>query len=108
MPASTSSSRRSASCSRRITEAHVAELFPGAARIEHRARTFAFRYRSAEHWIEVFRTFDGPVHMAFQSLDADRQAALEADLVALLRSSDRGGSSGLVVPGEYLETVITR
>ena len=46
--------------------------------------------------------------MAFQSLDADRQAALEADLVALLRSSDRGGSSGLVVPGEYLETVITR
>lgn len=90
------------------TEAHVAELFAGAARIEHSVRTFAFRYRSAEHWVEVFRTFYGPVHMAFQSIDADRQAALEADLIGLLRSSDQGGSSGLVVPGEYLETVITR
>lgn len=90
------------------TEAHVAELFPGAARIEHGVRTFAFRYRSAEHWVEVFRTFYGPVHMAFQSIDADRRAALEADLIGLLRSSDRGDASGLVVPGEYLETVITR
>jgi SAM-dependent methyltransferase len=90
------------------TEPHVAELFPGVAGIEHTVRTFAFRYRSAEHWVEVFRTFYGPVHMAFESLEADRRIALEADLIALLRSSDRGGGSGLVVPGEYLETVITR
>jgi ubiquinone/menaquinone biosynthesis C-methylase UbiE len=90
------------------TEAHVEELFAGVTRIEHTVRSFAFRYRSAEHWVEVFRTFYGPVHMAFQSLDPDRQAALEADLVALLRSLDQGGPGGLVVPGEYLETVITR
>jgi hypothetical protein len=25
----------------------------------------------------------------------------------LLRKADRGGTAGLVVPGEYLETVIT-
>jgi hypothetical protein len=35
-------------------------------------------------------------------------AALEADLIALLRSLNRGGAAGLVVPGEYLETVITK
>ena len=90
------------------TEAHIAELFPGVTRIEHTVRNFAFRYRSAGHWVDVFRTFYGPVHMAFMSLDADRQAALEADLIELLRSLDRGGADGLVVPGEYLETVITR
>jgi SAM-dependent methyltransferase len=90
------------------TDAHVAELFPTATRIDHAVRTFAFRYRSAEHWIDVFRTFYGPVHIAFASLDTGRQAALEADLIALLRSLDQGGADGLVVPGEYLETVISR
>lgn len=90
------------------TEAHVASLFPGVSRIRHTARSFAFRYRSAEHWVDVFRTFYGPVHMAFKALDPQRQAALETELVALLRSRDQGGADGLVVPGEYLETVITK
>ena len=90
------------------TDAHIEHLFLGAARIVHTSRHFAFRYRSPEHWVEVFRTYYGPVHKAFAALDAEKRAALEADLVALLRQSDRGGASGLVVPGEYLETVITR
>ena len=90
------------------TDAHVRELFPGAAKIEHTARTFAFRYRSPEHWVDVFRNFYGPTHTAFLALDAGDQAALEADLVALLRSQNLGGGDGLVVPGEYLETVITK
>jgi SAM-dependent methyltransferase len=90
------------------TEAHVRELFPGAATIEHTSRMFAFRYRSPEHWVEVFRNFYGPTHTAFLALDADGQAGLEADLVALLRSWDLGGGNGLVVPGEYLETVVTK
>ena len=90
------------------TDAHVRELFAGAAKIEHTTRTFAFRYRSPEHWVEVFRTFYGPTHTAFLALDADGQAGLEADLLALLRSQDLGGGDGLLVPSEYLETVITR
>jgi ubiquinone/menaquinone biosynthesis C-methylase UbiE len=90
------------------TDAHIRELFPRAARIDHTTRMFAFRYQSAEHWVHVFRTFYGPVHKAFAALEADRQAALEADLVALLRFLNRGGSGGLVVPAEYLETVITK
>ena len=56
----------------------------------------------------MFRNFYGPTHAAFLALDADGQTALEADLIALLKSQDVGGSDGLVVPGEYLETVITR
>jgi ubiquinone/menaquinone biosynthesis C-methylase UbiE len=90
------------------TDAHIQDLFQDAAAIEHTVRNFAFRYRSPEHWVDVFRAYYGPVHKAFAALGADRQAALEADLIALLQKSDQGDASGLVVLGEYLETVITR
>jgi ubiquinone/menaquinone biosynthesis C-methylase UbiE len=90
------------------SEAHVQALFAGATHLRHILRTFAFRYRSPDHWVEVFRTYYGPTHTAFLALDADGQRALEADLVALLRSRDVGGPDGLVVPGEYLETVVTK
>jgi ubiquinone/menaquinone biosynthesis C-methylase UbiE len=90
------------------TEAHLGDLFKNATRIEHRIRSFAFRYRSPEHFVEVFRAYYGPTHKAFLALDVDGQAALERDFLALLRESDQGGAAGLVVPGEYLETTITR
>lgn len=89
------------------TDAHVRALFPGAVRIEHTTRSFLFRYNSAEHWVDIFRTFYGPTHVAFLALDAEDQAALERELISLLRSRDAGGPDGLVVPGEYLETIIT-
>lgn len=89
------------------TDAHVKRLFPGMKSIEQTVRTFAFRYRSPEHMVDVFRTYYGPVHKAFLSLDADRQALLESDLIALLRAVNIGGDTGLVVAAEYLETVIT-
>jgi len=90
------------------TEAHIQELFAGAASITQTPRFFAFRYESAEHMVDVFRTYYGPTHKAFAALDGPRQTALEQDLLELLRRSDRGGGSGLVIPAEYLETVITR
>jgi SAM-dependent methyltransferase len=90
------------------TDDHVRALFPGATEIAHTKRMFAFRYRTPEHWVEVFRNFYGPTHAAFAALDTVQQAALEAELLALLRSQDVGGADGLVVPGEYLETVITK
>jgi hypothetical protein len=67
-----------------------------------------FRYRSAAHWIQVFRDFYGPTHKAFAALDAARHGALEADLTALLEKWNTAGRDSLVVPGEYLEVVITK
>ena len=91
------------------TEAHIAALFgPQAADIRCVKKMFNFRYRSSAHWMQVFRDFYGPTHKAFAALDTAGQAALEADLLALLRRLNTGGERGLVVPGEYLETVITR
>jgi hypothetical protein len=90
------------------TDAHIQNLFKGASTIRHIVQQFPFRYRSAEHFVDVFRSYYGPVHKAFAALDSEKQAALEADLIALLRRSSRGGTSGLVIDGEYLETVITK
>ena len=90
-------------------EAYVAELFGGgAAEIRCQRRMFNFRYRSPAHWVEVFRNYYGPVHKAFAALDGDGQARFQADLIAVLEALNVGGPNALVVPGEYLETVVTR
>ena len=91
------------------TESHVAELFGArAAHIRIARRCFNFRYRSAAHWLQVFRDFYGPTHKAFAALDEAGQHALERDIVALLGAMNTAGASSLVVPGEYLEIVVTR
>ncbi|MDD2056864.1 class I SAM-dependent methyltransferase [Pseudomonas sp. GD03860] len=69
---------------------------------------FNFRYRSAAHFIDVFRTWYGPVHKAFASLEAANASALENDLTQLLNDHNVAGASSLVVPSEYLEVVISR
>jgi hypothetical protein len=69
---------------------------------------FNFRYRSPAHWVQIFRDYYGPTHKAFAALDATGQHALEADITALLERRNVGGPGSLVVPGEYLEVVVTK
>lgn len=89
------------------TEARLRELFGAEAKsIVATPRDFMFRYRSAPHFVDIFRTYYGPTHKAFLALDAQKQATLERDLLALLAKFDRGGKDGLVVPSTYLEVVI--
>ena len=91
------------------TEAHVAALFGGAAAdVRCERKHFNFRYRSAAHWLQVFRDFYGPTHKAFAALDVAGQAALERDITALLLELNVAGEASLVVPGEYLEVVIAK
>lgn len=90
-------------------EAHLQALFGNrAARIEVTARIFNFRYRSTAHFIDVFRTWYGPVHKAFAALPTDQARLLEAELADMLNGLNRGGPGSLVVPSEYLEVVVTR
>lgn len=91
------------------TEEHLRRLFGSvASNIRIERRYFNFRYRSAEHFIEVFRTWYGPVHKAFAALSDIGAVALHRDLAELLNKLNRGGDTSLVVPSEYLEVVITR
>jgi SAM-dependent methyltransferase len=86
---------------------HLAELFGPGVRIVAQERTFNFRYRSAAHFVQVFRDYYGPTHKAFAALDAAGQGALERDVNALLDELNVAGPGSLVVPSAYLEAVIT-
>ncbi len=90
-------------------EDHLARLFgAGAADIHVTPRDFVFRYRSPEHWIEVFRTWYGPVHKAFASLSEDGQERLEQDLLDLIARFNSSGDATMVVPSEYAEVVVRK
>ena len=91
------------------TAAHLRALFDGTAgEIATTPRHFNFRYRSAAHFVEVFRTWYGPTHKAFAALPAESAQALEQDILALLERLNVAGPGSLVVPSEYLEIVVTR
>ncbi|MCE7877214.1 MAG: class I SAM-dependent methyltransferase [Betaproteobacteria bacterium PRO3] len=90
------------------TEPHIVQLFgKHAADIRCETVPFMFRYRSAQHWIDMFRSWYGPTHKAFAALPADRQRELERALLELLGRWNRPGCDTLVVSADYLETVIT-
>jgi ubiquinone/menaquinone biosynthesis C-methylase UbiE len=90
------------------TRARIAELFePHAASIKSAQRSFVFRYRSPEHWLQVFKTTYGPLLRTFAALDAPTQSALERDIKTLVAAFNRSGDDSVVVPSEYLEIIIT-
>jgi len=91
------------------TEPHIVELFGAqAAQIRCERRLFNFRYRSAAHWVQVFRDLYGPTHKAFAALDAAGALSLEQAITALLDELNVAAPDSLVVPSEYLEVVITK
>jgi ubiquinone/menaquinone biosynthesis C-methylase UbiE len=91
------------------TRARLDELFGAqASAIEAPPRDFIFRYRSAQHWIDVFKAYYGPVLKAFAALPAEGQTALLADITALIGRFNTAKDGTMVVPGEYLEVVIVK
>ena len=91
------------------TEPRLVELFGHqASGLRSRQREFVFRYRSAEHWVELFRDYYGPTHRAFAALDEAGKKALHEALLNLLAKYNRGGRDTLIVPSDYLEVVIKR
>jgi ubiquinone/menaquinone biosynthesis C-methylase UbiE len=91
------------------TEERLRELFGyDVAWMRAERRSFVFRYHSFDHWLNIFRTFYGPVAKAFQALDADQQEAYAADLRALAEQFNRSGDETIAVPSDYLEVVAIR
>jgi SAM-dependent methyltransferase len=91
------------------TRARLEELFGEAASEIHTTSCeFVFRYLSPAHWIEVFRTYYGPMNKTFAALDGEKQIAFVHDLLSLMECRNRSGDHTLVLPSEYLEVVIER
>jgi ubiquinone/menaquinone biosynthesis C-methylase UbiE len=90
------------------TRARLDEFFAKEGKVETTSRFFAFRYRSPEHFLEIFRTYYGPTHKAFGGLEPHAQELLRHDILSLVEQFNRAKDGTMVVPSEYLEVVIER
>jgi len=91
------------------TRGRLAELFePHASSLRSAPREFVFRYRSPAHWLDIFRSYYGPVLKAFAALEPAGRTALERALLELVARCNRAHDGTMAVPSEYLEVVITR
>jgi SAM-dependent methyltransferase len=89
------------------THERLAEQFGDhTQQLEAPSRQFVFRYRSAQHWLDTFRTYYGPTLKAFAALDDEAGAALERELLALAEQANTS-TTALRIPSEYLEVVAT-
>ncbi|RDV29120.1 class I SAM-dependent methyltransferase [Alteromonas aestuariivivens] len=91
------------------TRTFIDEQFePHASEITYRVKEFNFRFCSPQHWIDLFRTYYGPVHKAFAALDEQQAANLESDIHQLIGRFNRSQGEAIVVPSEYLEIVVQK
>ena len=91
------------------TGARITEFFGAqATSIQLEQRDFVFRYRSAQHWLDVFKSYYGPLLKTFGALDPETRTALTDDLFELIKRFNRSGDKTMVVPSEYLEVVVIR
>jgi hypothetical protein len=90
------------------SKAHLETLFGSKGIVGAESRTFVFRYKSPRHWVDLFRTYYGPVLKAFEVIDPKARTALEADLYALIDEFNVANDGTMVVPSEYLEVVVVK
>jgi ubiquinone/menaquinone biosynthesis C-methylase UbiE len=91
------------------TKAHVGMIFGDAIDgLSCRERTFTFRFRSAEAFVEYFRDYYGPTLKAFEAVADGGADELFEDLVALVRKHAGTSDGPVAIPATWLETVATR
>lgn len=91
------------------SEERVRELFGDRIsnlRVERRFSRQPFR--SVDHYMDFFRTYFGPIKMAFERVGPDGEAALEADLRSQLEEANTASDGALVLKPEYLQVIATR
>jgi SAM-dependent methyltransferase len=91
------------------TRSWVEGTFAAAAsKVDIELRNFIFRYRSAQHFLDIFRAHYGPVLKAFEAIDVAGQKVLARDIIDLVERFNTSGDKVMVVPSEYVEVVITK
>lgn len=86
---------------------HLETLFAGH-NVTIAERHFKFRYKSPAHFLEVFRTFYGPVHKAFLALDENGRSTLAKDLTELMSRFNTTMDGTLVIPSAYAEVIVQK
>jgi ubiquinone/menaquinone biosynthesis C-methylase UbiE len=92
------------------TEERVRDLFgDGIADLRVERVTSRQSFRSADHYLDFFRAYFGPVKKAFEAAGPDHEEELATELRAHLeRSNVANGRAALVLEAEYLRVIATR
>lgn len=91
------------------TEAFLFDTFNGSEnKIRIHKKDFVFRFASAEHFMDVFMTFYGPMMKAFEAQDEKGKEDLHAALMKLLKDWNTATDGSLFVPSEYLEVIVEK
>jgi SAM-dependent methyltransferase len=91
------------------SEAYLRELFGDEIEtLASTERTFTWRFRSAEAFVDYFRAYYGPTVKAFEAAGDAGTDALYADLVDLARRHARTSGGAVAIPATYLETIAVR
>jgi len=91
------------------TEERVRELFgDGITDLQAERRKSRQAFRSAEHYLDFFRTYFGPVKTAFDKVGPGGEEALRHDLLAFLEANRTADRRALVLEPEYLRVVARR
>ena len=91
------------------TRERLTEMFgPASVSIKTQPRYFNFRNRTPEHFVDVFKSYYGPMLKAFTALEPEKQTALRSDQLTLIARMNKATDLTMVVPSEYLEVVITK
>jgi SAM-dependent methyltransferase len=91
------------------TEERVRELFgDGVSEIRFQRRPSRQGFFSADHYLDFFRTYFGPIETAFEKVGSEGEAALTEDLRAWLAEENVAGDKAMVLEPEYLEVIATR
>jgi SAM-dependent methyltransferase len=88
------------------TERRLAELFgDGVQELGVRRQDFVFRYRSAQHWLDAFRSYYGPTYNAFGVVADDARQGFEEEMLDLAWRYNTSITNTLRVPSEYVQVV---
>jgi ubiquinone/menaquinone biosynthesis C-methylase UbiE len=91
------------------TEEHLADLFGDKVEwISLTRQHYVFRYHSAEHFSQWFRSYYGPITRLAGTLSQADLATFADDLAEVARQFNRADDGTLAAPSEYLEAVGVR
>ena len=91
------------------TEERLRVLFGDSiADLRSQKRHYVFRYRSPQAYVDYWRRYYGPTLKAFEAVGESGREALESDLLDLVARFNTADDGTMVVPNEYLESVIVK
>jgi ubiquinone/menaquinone biosynthesis C-methylase UbiE len=81
---------------------------PYASNISIERKAVMLRYKSAQHWLDFFTEWFGPIGTVYEKLDPAKQERFGNDLKQLVTDANISGDETIVAPVYYSEVIITK